>query len=106
MACINFINLSTAQYSRRTTEIAIRKTCGASKKMLIKQFVIESFIITIIGLAIAIVIAELFLPGFNKVIGFELKITYFNNWYDILLIVGVGIAIGTVSSLYPAFFLS
>jgi putative ABC transport system permease protein len=106
LASINFINLSTAQYSRRTTEVAIRKTCGASKNNLIKQFITESFIITLISLTTAIVIAELFLPGFNKVIGFDLEITYFKNWYDILLIVGVGILVGTVSSLYPAFFLS
>lgn len=106
LACINYINLSTAQYSSRTKEVAIRKTSGANKKHLIKQFITESFIITVVSLATALVIAEFFLPLFNSLIGFKLKIAYFDNWYNIILIIGVGLLVGTFSSTYPAFFLS
>lgn len=106
LACINYINLSTAQYSTRTKEVAIRKTSGATKRDLIRQFITESLIITLVSLATAVVISEFFLPIFNSFIGFDLKISYFENWYNLLLIICIGLVVGVLSSAYPAFFLS
>ncbi len=106
LACINYINLSTAQYSSRTKEVAIRKTTGANRSSLVKQFITESVIIILLSLATAIVIAEFFLPIFNTIINFQLKIAYFEKWYNVLLILGVGFLVSLISSLYPAFYLS
>ena len=79
IACINFMNLATAQAAARIREVGVRKVLGATKKELIGQFISESIIMSIIAAILAIMLAEIFLPVFNTMIGRELSFQY-NNW--------------------------
>ena len=105
IACINFMNLSTARSQKRAKEVGIRKTIGASRGSLVMQFLLESFILTIVSVLIAIVLVELFLPAFNGLLNTKLEISYSNpaNWLGFMaLITFTGLTAGS----YPAFFLS
>ena len=106
IAGINFMNLSTARSGKRAKEVGVRKVTGASKKMLVSQFLFESVLQSIIALFIALVLVELFLPGFNNVM--ETELTMINNFWPytlgfaLLITLGYGLFAGS----YPAFFLS
>lgn len=106
LACINFINLSTAQGSRRAKEIGIRKTLGSSRALLVYQFLTEIFLITIIAFAISLVMAPYLLKLFAGFIPQGVRLDLVNQtfiWeFGILLIISVGLAAGT----YPALVLS
>lgn len=106
IAGINFMNLSTARSSKRAKEVGIRKVAGANRGMLIRQFLLESVIQSIIALFIAFVLVELFLPAFNNVM--ESNLTLFNNHFGmtVLFAFGITLAYGLFSGSYPAFFLS
>ena len=71
IAGINFMNLSTARSAKRAKEVGIRKVSGATRGMLISQFLMESVIQSIIALFLAFIMVELFLPGFNNVDGHQ-----------------------------------
>jgi putative ABC transport system permease protein len=102
VACINFINLSTAGASRRAKEVGIRKVAGSSKFQLVSQFLSESTLITILALIIGIVLVQLALPAFNNISGkhlvFDVK--------PILAFIGSGLLVGVIAGIYPAFYLS
>ncbi len=105
IACINFMNLSTAQSSRRAKEIGLRKVAGASKRKLILQFFGESVFIAFIAHIIALILAEVLLPTFNQLSGKQLDINYGSLQiyvYLLSLIVFTGLVAGS----YPAFYLS
>jgi len=106
IACINFMNLSTAKSALRAREVGVRKITGSTRGMLIGQFMIESVIISLVALTLAVVLTELCLPAFNNLIGKPLTLPLFttNHWIPIL-ITG-GIVIGLLSGIYPAFVLS
>jgi len=106
IAGINFMNLSTAQASRRAREVGIKMVSGSTKGNLISQFLIETIILSIIALLLAILATELFLPYFNDLLGSELKIGYFNNWYAIPSLLLFSILIGIFAGSYPSFYLS
>ena len=86
IACINFMNLSTARSEKRAKEVGIRKLSGARKGMLVTQFMMESFIITSFSAMIAIILVQLTLVPFNNLIGIELAIPYSSPelWFSIL----------------------
>lgn len=105
IACINFMNLSTARSQKRAKEVGIKKTIGASRKSLISQFLLESLMLTFVSVVIAVVLVELFLPKFNHLLDIKLEIAYDHplNWLGVIaLIFFTGILAGS----YPAFFLS
>ena len=106
LACINFINLSTAQGSRRAKEIGIRKTLGSSRALLVYQFLTEILLITIVAFVISLLMAPYLLKLFAGFIpqGVHLDLVHqtFIWQFGILLIIGVGLAAGT----YPALVLS
>ncbi|MGN6398479.1 MAG: ABC transporter permease [Mucilaginibacter sp.] len=106
LACINFINLSTAQGSRRAKEIGIRKTLGSSRTLLVYQFLTEIFLITVVAFGVSLVMAPYLLKLFAGFIpqGVRLDLAHqtFIWEFGILLIIGVGLAAGT----YPALVLS
>lgn len=104
IACINFINLSTAQASRRVKEIGVKKAIGASRKGLIFQFLGESMLMTIISLLAAGIMALLFLPIFNEIVGKELTIQ--PDYRFIIGVLGLTMVTGIMSGVYPAFYLS
>ncbi|MBT3250309.1 MAG: FtsX-like permease family protein [Candidatus Marinimicrobia bacterium] len=106
IACVNFMNLSTARSAGRAMEVGVRKVLGSSKSKLISQFLMESILISFMALVVAVLMVDLAIPFFNSISGKELEFSLFSN---ILLIPGLllfGIIVGVVSGLYPAFFLS
>lgn len=106
MACMNFINLSTARYKLRNRETGIRKVLGAGRGSLIMQFLVESFILTITGFLIALIIIELALPAFNTLFQLHLSPRLLLNGPTIMALLGGIILTALVSGLYPALVLS
>jgi putative ABC transport system permease protein len=82
IACINFMNLSTAKYAYRTKEVGIKKVFGSTRGQLIRQFLAESMTITIIAVIIALTMVELLLPSFNQFTGKYLEIGYLRHWHN------------------------
>jgi putative ABC transport system permease protein len=106
IAAINFMNLSTAQASRRSKEVGIKKIGGSSRGMLIAQFLSESFILSFIALILAIVFIKLTLPYFNNLLGVSLVLNIFTSWYTIPVLILFSLFVGFLAGSYPAFFLS
>ena len=105
IACINFMNLSTAQASKRAKEVGVRKTVGARKNALVFQFLGESLLITFIALVLALTIADLLMPVFNNLVGKEMSIPFADPQF-LLAIICILIFTGLVSGSYPAIYLS
>lgn len=106
IACINFINLSTARSTERAKEVGIRKTFGSEKKSLINQFLIESSILSILSMLLALILVFILLPFFNKVSGKQLDLVAFFTAKNILWMILLTVITGLVAGLYPAFVLS
>lgn len=106
IACINFINLTTAAASKRAKEVGIRKVLGSNKKQLISQFLAESFIATVIAMGLSLVLFELALPVFNNLSGKELNINYLLQPQVIIALLVLIFVISFMAGGYPAFFLS
>ena len=105
IACINFMNLSTAQSARRAREIGIRKVAGANKQKIILQFLSESLLIVLFAHVLAMILVELFLPGYNNLTGKQLHVNYqsVNLYIGLITIV---LFCGLLAGSYPAFYLS
>lgn len=104
IACINFINLSTASASKRAKEVGIRKVMGSLRRDLIWQFLLESVIVTIIALILSIIFVKLALPIFNDLAGKNLILVFNIKTISILLM--LLLLVGLLAGTYPAFFLS
>jgi putative ABC transport system permease protein len=102
VACINFINLSTAGASRRAKEVGIRKVAGSGKFQLIRQFLSESILIAMLALLIGFVFVRLALPAFNHISGKQL----FFDTKPIVAFILTGLLVGLIAGIYPAFYLS
>jgi len=105
IACINFMNLSTAQSVRRAREIGVRKVAGANKRKIAIQFLGESLLIVFVAHVIAMILVELLLPGYNNLSGKQLAINYHSAGLYIGLITIV-LSCGLLAGSYPAFYLS
>lgn len=105
VACINFMNLSTARSEKRAREVGVRKAIGAGRFQLIHQFMSESLLITFIAFIIALVAAALLLPAFNRLTEKNLSIDFSNIywWAAALAIIAIT---GLVAGSYPSFYLS
>ncbi len=108
VACINSVNLSTALSGTRAREVGMRKVAGALRTDLIKQFIGESFVLTIFALFLGIILVYLFLPVFNNLAGKQLTfaLDFSANLQTLISLVGLVILTGLVSGSYPAFLLS
>ncbi len=106
IACINFINLSTAKASSRSREIGIRKVAGADRKSMIIQFMSESFLLVTASLLIALLLVGLFLKAFNNVSGKSFALTDLLQFKFILSFIIAGLVAGFISGIYPALYLS
>jgi putative ABC transport system permease protein len=106
IAAINFMNLSTAQSSRRAKEVGIKKIGGSTKGMLISQFLSESFILTFIALILSIIFIKITLPYFNNLLGASLELGLLTNWYTIPALFLFSMFVSLLAGSYPAFFLS
>ncbi len=105
IACINFMNLSTARSLKRAKEIGIRKTNGASRKSLIFQFMSEACAFSFLAMLFAVFLVELLLPVFRQLTGKEIHLHY-NDPGFLLTLAGIAIATGIISGIYPSVFLS
>ena len=106
IACINFINLSTAKASSRSKEIGIRKVVGADRKTMIVQFMSESLILVALSMLLGLVFVGLSLQLFNNVSGKEFALADLLQGRFIISFIIIGILAGFLSGLYPAFYLS
>jgi len=106
IACINFMNLSTARSANRVKEIGIRKVVGAHRTHLIAQFYGESIFLSVVALLIALIVVTLLIPSFNTFSGKELSLNLTSNWLIIIGIIGITFFTGIIAGSYPAFFLS
>lgn len=103
---INFMNLSTARYVKRAKEVGLRKTIGANRLALVKQFLSESILMSILSLPFAILLYELLRPVFIALTGDDINISLWRTPYPLLLYFGVAVLLGLFAGSYPAFFLS
>lgn len=106
IACINYMNLSTARSTLRAKEIGIRKVSGAGKAELITQFLCESVLITWVAMLIAILAAWIVLPSLNRLSGLQLSPSLLLSWKWILPLLLTPFVVGTLSGIYPALFMS
>jgi ABC-type antimicrobial peptide transport system permease subunit len=105
IACINFMNLSTARSEKRAKEVGIRKTLGSNKKQLLWQFLCESFILTVIAFILAITIVVLLLPSFNVLVDKQLSLNVMQPLFWIMALVII-LFTAFVAGSYPALYLS
>jgi len=106
IAAINFMNLATAQATRRAKEVGIKKVGGSTRGMLIVQFLSESFVLSFISLIVALIIIKVSLPYFNNLLGADLNLRLFSEWYIIPGLLVFTLLVGIMAGSYPALFLS
>ena len=106
LACINFMNLSTAQANRRAKEVGVRKVLGSPRLHLVFQFLFESILITLVAVLLALGCVEALRTPFNTLTGKELVFDWFNHPSLLLSLVGGVILVGLIAGIYPAFYLS
>lgn len=104
IACLNFINLSTARAIRRMKEVGVRKVIGAVRNQLVIQFISESVVITLLGLIFAIVMAQFALPYLNELAEKDLALPL--TWKNVSVVIVFCAVLGTIAGSYPAFYLS
>ncbi|WP_342083655.1 ABC transporter permease [Dyadobacter sp. OTU695] len=105
LACINFMNLSTARSGKRAREVGIRKAIGSMQRQLVGQFFSESFLVVLLAFVISLVLARLALPAFNEIADKQMQIP----WQDPIFLVSViafALLTGFIAGSYPAFYLS
>ncbi len=106
IACVNYVNLTTARFANRAKEVGIRKVVGSIKAQLIRQFLLESILICFIGTLIALILIKFSLPFLNDIAGKSLNLGYFNNPFVLPGFALLTIILGLFAGIYPAFYLS
>jgi len=106
VACINFMNLTTASSSIRVKEIGIRKATGASRKKLRKQFFIEAILISILSMILSMILVESFMGAYQNFTGREIEMLYMENLLIVPALLGLAILVGMLSGSYPALHMS
>ena len=106
IACVNFMNLSTARSANRAKEVGVRKVLGSMRNNLVMQFLSESVLISFISLALALLFASLLLPYFNQLSGKELTLNLFLSPWLLPAALLLMIIVGLIAGSYPAFYLS
>jgi putative ABC transport system permease protein len=105
IACINFINLSTAKSANRAKEVGLRKALGSLRSSLMQQFLVESLLFSVFSFLLGILIAWAFLPAFNEMAGKSLSIPWASVWL-IPVMIGSAAVIGIFAGIYPSIYLS
>jgi putative ABC transport system permease protein len=106
IACINFMNLSTARSSKRSTEVGIRKVLGATKNSIVYQYLGESLLMSCIAFIFALIMAEAMIPLFERLSGKHLSLFSASHIFLPALFLGLAIVTGLCAGIYPAFYLS
>ncbi len=106
IACVNFINLSTARASGRAMEVGIKKVVGFGRRRLILQFLTESVLISLIATLIGLLLVEAVFPEFENIVGVDLRIAYLENPVNLLIILSGIMVVGVIAGIYPALYLT
>jgi putative ABC transport system permease protein len=106
IACVNFMNLATARSASRAREVGIRKIVGSTKGLLIRQFLFESLVTSLISVVVAATWVQLLLPVFNRLTQKQLEVHYLQDPFNVVFLLVIGLFVGTLAGLYPAFVLS
>jgi len=106
VACINFMNLSTARSTERAQEVGMRKVLGADRWQLFRQFMGESFLMTLIGFGAALLLAKMLLPWFSDFVGKPLSFDFFGSETMIVALAALFILVVLLAGIYPALYLS
>jgi putative ABC transport system permease protein len=106
IACVNFINLSTARGTKRAKEVGLRTVIGATRSSLITQFIGESVFLSFLAVILAVALVGLTLPHFESFIGTDFSFNIFTDPFILLILTGIFLTAGIISGLYPAFYLS
>jgi len=106
IACINFMNLTTARSLTRSLEVGMRKVLGSQRSQLILQFLTESVLMSMLALLLAGLLVELTIPEFNNLTGKDLSLSIAQHWRNLPLLLLLGLMAGLVSGIYSALFLS
>ncbi len=106
LAGFNFVNMSTAAALRRNMEVGVRKVLGASRGQLIRQFLLETFVITLFAMAIALLLVELFLPALNNLSGKEMSHPFLSEPMFPFVVIGLVIVVPLLAGIYPALIMS
>lgn len=106
IACLNFMNLSSANSINRAQEVILRKVAGAERRLLVLQFLVESVIYSLVALVIALLLTEIILPAFNSYLDLNLEFHFFSNIPAVLGILIFAVSVGIVAGSYPALFIS
>ena len=105
LACINFVNLSTAKSANRAKEVGLRKVVGSNRTALVSQFLSESVLYSVVSFALALAILGLGLPYFNHLAGKDIIVPWGIAWF-IPALIGAALLVGVLAGLYPSFYLS
>lgn len=106
IACANYINLATARASARAKEVGVRKTFGADRSQLVRQFLGESVLLALAGLALSLGLVGLLRPAFNRLTGVDFPAAVLIQGTTLLGVLGLGLLVGTLAGVYPALVLS
>lgn len=106
IACINFMNLATAGASKRAREVGVRKVLGSVKLELVRQFLLESILLTSFAVALSMLLVQVALPIFNDLSGKNLHLDFMANPLTLAGLLAFGLVVGVLAGSYPAFFLS
>jgi putative ABC transport system permease protein len=106
IAAINFMNLSTAQSSKRAKEVGIKKIGGSTRGMLVTQFLTEAWLLSFISLILAIIFIKASLPYFSNLLGIRLELNIFRSPFILPILILFSILVGVLAGSYPAFYLS
>jgi putative ABC transport system permease protein len=106
LACINYMNLSTAQAIDRAREVGVRRVLGAGKKVIRQQFLVETVVVSVLAMVLGLGLAGLFLPTFNDFTRQQLSLFTGGNWLFIVCLFPIALFIGLLAGVYPAFYLS
>ncbi|WP_266204652.1 ABC transporter permease [Pontibacter kalidii] len=106
IASINYMNLATARSAKRAKEVGLRKVVGADRSQIIRQFLGESVLLTLIAVLLALALVQIFIPSFNNLTEKNFSSDFFLQWEFGLVLVTIVLLVGVVAGSYPAFFLS
>lgn len=106
IACVNFMNLSTASASSRAKEVGLRKTLGSDRNSMIAQFLVESILYVLLATLLSVIMIYLVLPWFNQLSGKELTLQIFTEAWFLLSLGGMALLVGLIAGSYPAFYLT
>jgi len=106
IACINHINIATARADAKAKEVAMRKINGASRQLLVRQFMVESYVLTFLSIILSVIIVVLLMPFYSKIFGNEISLHFILDWRNIAGLIGLFLGVGLLAGGYPAFYLS